>query len=493
MEALPSVGDVLASKYRLEAELGRGGMGAVFRARHLVVQKDFAIKVLLDPSRGQFASRFVLEAQAAGRIGHPGILQVYDFGDTAEGYPFLVMELLDGAPLSNLLADRRLPIDSACWVAIELLDVLEAAHRAGVVHRDIKPQNVFLLKGTPPGAGEASGLKLLDFGIAKFQDVPGSVLTRSGEIIGTPLYMAPEQAKGDPAVDARADLWSVGAMLFEMLTGTCAHASTTPIAVLAKILTEPAEPPSRKSIGIPKALDDIVLRALRINANDRFSSAAEMKEALNACLASIGRSAIPPPLPSLPKHATSAQSPRAMPYVMSSTLQAPPTSVASSVSVPPEQALKSARPRATRPLVIGAVALFLGLLAGGIATAFLAARTSADAVTPSLSARLSAPSIPSDTTLSAAAQASATASTAAPAASPLGNEPSSETAPGKPAVKAIVSPGKASVAPSGRTARPSPSAEATCGAGEELSAGHCCPRGTSWVEGRCERPLAKTF
>ncbi|MCA9587819.1 MAG: serine/threonine protein kinase, partial [Myxococcales bacterium] len=211
------LGSVVGGKYRLDAELGRGGMGAVYLGHHERVAKDFAVKILHpDLAKNKEASaRFFKEAQAAGRIGHPAILEVYDVGELDDGAPYMVMELLHGMALSTALRRGRFEIDQAIWVALAVLEALDAAHRAGVIHRDVKPQNIFLTKD----ADDVRAVKLLDFGIAKFQTSDASALTHTGKIIGSPLYMAPEQARAEVAVDARADVWSVGATLFEMLTG----------------------------------------------------------------------------------------------------------------------------------------------------------------------------------------------------------------------------------------------------------------------------------
>jgi serine/threonine-protein kinase len=200
------IGTILAGKYRLDREIGKGGMGAVYRAFHLRVHKEFAVKVLLAEvaEHQSIAQRFLLEAQAAGRIGHPGILEVYDVGEDDNGVPFIVMELLKGEPLAALLKRHRPAAETACWIAEQVLETLDAAHKANIIHRDVKPQNVFLCEA----AGRTRTVKLLDFGIAKFAAGPdASAITKSGEIIGSPLYMAPEQAKGELDVDARADVW----------------------------------------------------------------------------------------------------------------------------------------------------------------------------------------------------------------------------------------------------------------------------------------------
>ncbi|HEY3493491.1 MAG TPA: serine/threonine-protein kinase, partial [Polyangiaceae bacterium] len=183
------VGTLIAGKYRVDAELGRGGMGAVYRVTHVQVGRQFALKVLhkeLAANR-EAGLRFMKEAQVAGRIGHPAILDIFDVGECDDGALFMLMELLRGQPLAAALEDQALDVAQATWIASELLEALAAAHRVGVLHRDVKPQNVFLALA----ADGRRVVKLLDFGIAKFQDASDeSALTRTGKIVGSPLYMA---------------------------------------------------------------------------------------------------------------------------------------------------------------------------------------------------------------------------------------------------------------------------------------------------------------
>jgi eukaryotic-like serine/threonine-protein kinase len=317
------LGQILESKYRLDEELGRGGMGVVYRAFHLRVHKEFAVKVLSAEVAGKksIAARLVLEAQAAGRIGHPGILDVYDVGEDRDGRPFLVMELLRGEPLSALVARGPLDPKNACWIAAQVLDILDAAHRAGVIHRDVKPQNVFLVAPTDAAiraearAGSAPDdeprgprtVKLLDFGIAKFKLEDGTSITGSGEVMGSPLYMAPEQARGEDDVDARVDVWSVGAMLYEMLAGKPAHSASTAIAVLSKILTETAPPVSSRRGPIPREIEAVVRGALVIEREGRFASAREMLDALTEARTSLGWADTAPSFSAMPPRPSQAE------------------------------------------------------------------------------------------------------------------------------------------------------------------------------------------
>ncbi len=278
MEESPSVtrlfGMTIDNKYRLEDMIGRGGMGVVYRAEHIGLRRKVAVKVLL---RGHGAGsdakkRFDREARAAGRLGHPNIVQVFDLGTLPDGSPYLVMELLEGEPLSNRLAiEGGLPIPEACEIVGEVLSALEAAHAGGIVHRDLKPDNVFL---TSDGR-----VKILDFGISKQTDETMS-LTRTGAVVGTPYYLAPEQARGERAVDVRVDLWAAGVLAFECLTGMLPFAADNYNALLAKILTGRPTPPAQIRPSISPQLEAVVMMALAFDPENRFQSAAEMRQAL---------------------------------------------------------------------------------------------------------------------------------------------------------------------------------------------------------------------
>jgi serine/threonine-protein kinase len=457
------VGSIIASKYRLDEELGRGGMGAVYRAFHTRVHKVFALKMLLGEvaKHRSIASRFLLEAQAAGRIGHPGILDVYDVGEDTDGTPFIVMELLRGEALSTLLRRERLELEAALWIAMEVLDILAAAHKAGIIHRDVKPQNVFITE-----VGDARGVKLLDFGIAKFSGIAadGSALTRSGEIIGSPLYMAPEQAKGEPDLDERADVWSVGAMLFEMLTGSCAHAATTPVAVLAKILTETAPAPSSKNGKVPEPLDMVVAKALKIDRAERWPNAKTMRDALAEVRATLGHSG-PPSLPKAPKISIPPASTDRTPGAITSTLlqsePPPPPAPAADVQGTTVPSQKSRSPLLT-----------VGLVAAAAGALIFVGRQLQSSSPPSPPPARVEPVV-------ASSVAPTPIPSVAPAVSVAPVVASAASAP-------IVDAGKPAPAPA---SAPGPK----CATGEIVSNGHCCARGLEWQNGRCERPIATTF
>ena len=261
-------------RYVLEEVLGVGGFGAVYRARHVHMGRPVALKVLhpQPPPTPEMQERFLREARAASAIAEPGIVQVFDCGITPQGEAFLAMELLDGEDLADHL-DRvgTLPTGRAVELTRAILRPLGAAHRAGVVHRDLKPANVFL-------AGDA--VKILDFGISKLEGDGVAPLTRTGVVMGTPHYMAPETFRGAASVDARADLYAVGAMLFEMLTGRPPHDAETHERLVVKVATEPVMPFRSVVPGASDALAAVIDRALELDPGRRFPSAEAMAAAL---------------------------------------------------------------------------------------------------------------------------------------------------------------------------------------------------------------------
>jgi serine/threonine-protein kinase len=219
-------GAVVAGRYRIVRRLGQGGMGIVFVAEHTALERQVALKVLApDLARHEtLVTRFVREARAASKIGHHHIVNVLDFGRTDEDAPFIVMELLAGLDLGRTLhRDGAFPLARAAGVTRQLCAAMGAAHAKGVVHRDLKPENVFLCDGDV--------VKVLDFGLARFADA--QPLTQAGMVFGTPEYMAPEQARGE-RVDQRADVYAVGCILYEMLTGTVPYAGADAATVLEK-------------------------------------------------------------------------------------------------------------------------------------------------------------------------------------------------------------------------------------------------------------------
>ncbi len=280
----PLIGAVIGERYRILARIGEGGMGAVFRAEHTLMKKVVALK-LLHAEMGQVedaARRFEREAQSASRLNHPNIISVTDFGRSAGGELFLIMEFAAGESLADiLLREERLDLGRACRIASQLLGALEHAHAQGVVHRDLKPANVMMVQSPDARQGELA--KILDFGIAKIVQASDGAepLTRGVMVFGTPSYMAPEQAMGQD-VDARADLYSLGIMLYEMLTGKKPFQSDDLVKLMSMQVTVP--PPSfaavAPEVSIPGPIEDVVMRALEKMREARWASAAEFRDAL---------------------------------------------------------------------------------------------------------------------------------------------------------------------------------------------------------------------
>ncbi|HET6581799.1 MAG TPA: serine/threonine-protein kinase, partial [Nannocystaceae bacterium] len=268
-------------RYRIDELLGSGGMGAVFKGHHIGLERDVAIKVL-HPSLGrdhEISARFDREARSASRLDHPNCVSVTDYGSTEDEMKFMVMQLLEGNELGRMLG-QPLPALRAIELVLQIVRALEHAHAQGVVHRDIKPENVFI---TRDHAGREV-LKLVDFGIAKIMSADGGKrMTKVGLVFGTPAYMSPEQAAGIEA-DERADLYSVGILLYEMLAGKAPFDSPDPVALVRMQIT--ADPP-RLPAEVPPVLAACVERLLAKNRVERFQSAAEVREVLEGVQAML--------------------------------------------------------------------------------------------------------------------------------------------------------------------------------------------------------------
>src|SRR5512133_143364 len=282
------LGRVLGDRYRVVSRLGEGGMGTVYLCEHAVLKRRFALKVLRpelaeDP---ELVERFRNEAIAASRIGQENVVDVVDFGADPDGALYYVMEALDGRNLGVVLRDEgALAVPRALALLEQVCRALAAAHAGGVVHRDVKPENV--LVGIRDDGTEWA--KVVDFGISHVPSGPGRErLTRAGAIIGTPEYMAPEQATGG-AVDHRADVYAVGVLAYEMLTGTLPFEATSDVATLVAAQLNDAEPPSARNAAVPPEVDAVVLRAIAKRPEDRYGSMAELASELHALQAAIAR------------------------------------------------------------------------------------------------------------------------------------------------------------------------------------------------------------
>ena len=272
------IGQTLDEKYRIEQRLSAGGMGAVYRARHLQMDRLVAIKVLHQRLLADEAARvrFQREARAAVRLQHQNAVSVTDFGETADGYVYLVMELLEGPTLREILV-KEAPIETARAISIMLqaAAAVAAAHEAGIIHRDLKPSNILVTQSPDV----PSIVKVLDFGVAKLaahtlDDDDGAItLRQAGALIGTPRYMAPEQYNGDELSPA-ADVYSLGVILYEMLTGMAPFTGSTPVEIAAKHASDPPQSPRNIVAAIPEDVERLVLHALEKAPEDRPTNAA---------------------------------------------------------------------------------------------------------------------------------------------------------------------------------------------------------------------------
>jgi serine/threonine protein kinase len=282
-------GDTLGGRYRVVRLLGEGAMGAVYEAEHALIGRRVALKVLHErfSASAEAVERFHAEARATAAIGHPHIVDVLDFGSDA-GRPYLVMELLRGETLAERLSrSPALDATAACRIVGEVLSGVAAAHEIGVVHRDLKPENIILTRG--------ERAKVVDFGVSKFREAEGAARgrTREGMLLGTPGYIAPEQWIGAPSVDHRADLFSVGVILYELLTGGLPYEGSTRAELYQEMVHGDAPPPTPSGIApeCPAALDAIALRAVHRDPAQRFQSAGEFLASLlpHGAAASSGR------------------------------------------------------------------------------------------------------------------------------------------------------------------------------------------------------------
>ena len=298
------VGRTIGEKFALEANLGAGAMGAVYRARQIALDKTVAVKVmhrglLADPT---FATRFHREAKAASRLDHPHSIRILDFGEEPDGLLYIVMDYLDGRDLLRVIQeDWPLPAWRIVDILSQALSALAVAHDMGVLHRDLKPENIMVLRHVNDDGSPADVVKVLDFGIAKITDGRESErppvsstyakLSTGGMLVGTPAYMSPEQAQGEP-LDARSDLYSVGVILYQILTMCLPFEAASAVGLLLKHVHEKPPAPSSVSSAVHPGLEAVCLKAMSKQRKDRYPNGREMRTALRAAVgldASSGR------------------------------------------------------------------------------------------------------------------------------------------------------------------------------------------------------------
>jgi serine/threonine protein kinase len=305
-------GDLLAGKYRVERVLGSGGMGVVVAAVHEELGQRVALKFLLPRAmqNGEAASRFLREARAVVRIASEHVARVLDVGRLESGAPYLVMEYLEGTDLAEYAAGRALPVEEAVDYVLQACAGMAVAHAVGVIHRDLKPANLFITRGAD---GQAL-IKVLDFGISKMHllDAPAA-LTHTSALMGSPLYMSPEQAQSPRTVDARTDIWSLGVIAYELLTGAPPFPGESLTEVLAALMVEDPVPMRELRKDLPPGLEQVVMRALERSLERRYANVGELSAALvdfapeasrhwhervSGVLYRAGISSVPPPVPS---------------------------------------------------------------------------------------------------------------------------------------------------------------------------------------------------
>jgi len=289
------IGRTVAGKYKIEKFLGGGAMGAVYKARQSSLEKNVALKVMhraiaVDPN---YVGRFHREAKAASRLDHPNSMRVIDFGEEPDGLLYIAMEYVEGRDLYRVMHDDW-PISNAdlADILMQALAAIAVAHEMGVIHRDLKPENLMILRAKNDEEKDAYLVKVCDFGIAKITEAdeessntgkPGHKLTTQGLVVGTPEYMSPEQARGEK-LDARSDIYAMGIILYQLLTGRTPFVADTALAVVLKHITEPPEPPATHYAGVHKGLEAVCMRALAKDRNDRFQTARAMRSAIREAL-----------------------------------------------------------------------------------------------------------------------------------------------------------------------------------------------------------------
>jgi serine/threonine protein kinase len=293
--SVPLAAGTVIGAYRVIEQIGEGGMGSVWLAEHAMLGRRAAIKVLhpMFSGREDLVTRFFNEARAATAISHPGIVQVFDFGNHTDGSAYIVMELLDGEPLDQRLhREGRLAVGDALRILRQVASALGAAHARGITHRDLKPENIFIVHDLEVASGERA--KILDFGIAKLGGDQAGGGTQASAVMGTPMYMSPEQCRGAGEVDQRSDIYSLGCVLLTLVTGQPPFEAVGAGEFIAMHLTQPAPRASSRLPGISPAVDELIARCLEKDPARRFASGTELAAAIGSLPGQSMLTPVPP-------------------------------------------------------------------------------------------------------------------------------------------------------------------------------------------------------
>jgi serine/threonine-protein kinase len=438
------VGRVLSDRYRIVRKVGEGGMGVVYQAEHAVIGKKVALKVLFPEltRRTDLVARFLQEARSASRIGHENVIDISDFGQSPDGLVYIAMEFLDGEDLGRLIkTSGPMPWERARVILMQIVKALRAAHDHGIIHRDMKPENIFMIQRE----GHPDFVKVLDFGIAKVVnlDEDGPRLTQTGMIFGTPEYMSPEQAQGQTP-DHRVDIYAVGCIMYHLLTGQVPFVADTFMGILTKHMLEPVIPlrQRRPDLDIPEEVEAIAMRALEKDRDKRWQD----MNAFYRALGSVGGDGFEPsgpypPRASLKYPELAAANPAAR-ASRTAVLGGAPGPAADSQTEFDERPGRMAEPGGARGKLIAGVVVALALAAAVAVAAVVSSRGSHPTVaapepttTPAATAATRSPPAPPPPAVAAptpAPPAPAHAAEAAAGAEAAANAGASKPAGGRP-------------------------------------------------------------